>query len=408
MAETPRITIGFVPRDRFCMAPQALAQLLERTAGPFRLVVVDTGAPERFLAPVEQLVAGARNATLLRADASVSSNGARNRVLRQCETEYVCLIENDVFVAEGWLEALVKACEEHPADAVAPLLLEPRGDADKVHFDDRLGRIRRDRSGRLEILPRETPLESDRGAPRRETDFVEMHCVMFRRSAFSRIGLFDEGQCGSRAEVDLSLALHAAGVRTVLEPASQVTFSPPPPVHPEERLHYLRYWDLEGNDRNHRSIEQRWNVVECPSAMGFVAGRRRILDVADPAEQLRRFHADIEQQMRAARELSLLVPESDLVVLVDDAQWIAPEITGPRPTLPFLERDGRYWGSPPDDATAISELERLRGAGARFLVVGWPAFWWLDHYRGFAAYLRERHPCRLENERLVVFDLRGA
>ncbi|MGH7337356.1 MAG: glycosyltransferase family 2 protein, partial [Myxococcota bacterium] len=321
MPETPSVTIGFVPRDRFCMAPAALAHLLDHTRPPFRLLVVDTGTPGRFREPIERLVANADQAELLRADGA-SSNAARNLVLRECDSDYVCLIENDVFVHDGWLERLVAACEGHPADVAAPLLLEPRGAVEKVHFDDRLGHIRRDAgTGRLAIVPRETPLESDRGAPRRKTDFVEMHCVLFRRASFAQIGPFDEEQFGSRAEVDLSLALYAAGVSTVLEPASQVVFSPPPPVYPEEREFYLHYWDLVGNEADHRRIESRWNVLECPSAMGFVAGRRRIPDVPDPAEQLRRFHADLEAQRRAAAELAALVPETDLVVLVDDAQW---------------------------------------------------------------------------------------
>ncbi len=45
----------------------------------------------------------------------------------------------------------------------------------------------------------------------------------------------------------------------------------------------------------------------------------------------------------------------------------------------FLERDGHYWGTPPDDETAIGELERVRRSGIRFVIFAWPAFWWLDH-----------------------------
>ncbi len=406
MAERPSTTIGFVPRDRWCMAPAALERLLARTPGPFRLVIVDNGIPDPFRAPVERIAAEAKDAAIVRAAPGASSNATRNLVLDACTTETVCLIENDVLVHDGWLDALLDACEDHPADVVAPLLLEPRGPHEKVHFDDRLGFIRRDEaSGKWRIDPRDTSLETDRGAPRRETDFVEMHCLLFRTAAFARIGPFDAEQSGSRAEVDLSLALHAAGVTTVLEPASEVIFSPPPPVHPAEREMYLDYWSVEANEADHRRIEARWNLVECPSAMGFVAGRRRILDTGDPAEQLRRFHADLDAQRRTAEELASVVPETDVVVLLDEAQWVAPEIAGPRPTRPFLERDGQYWGAPPDDATAIAELERMRGDGARYLAVGWPAFWWLEHYAGFADHLRARYACRLESERLVVFDL---
>ena len=402
------VCVGFVPRDRFCKAPEALERILALTRIPFRLIAVDSGIPPVFREPIERLLAGRADAAILRADSSTTSNAARNLVLRECADDFLCLIENDVLVEEGWLSHLVAACEEHPADVAAPLLLEPRGSADKVHFDDRLGHIRRvPESGKLEILPRRTPLESDRAAHRRETDFVEMHCVLFRRAVFARIGPFDETQHGSRAEVDLSLALHAARVRTVLEPNSRVTFSPPPPVHPEERDYYLRYWDLAGAHADHRAIEQRWNLVECPSAIGFVEGRRRIPDEPDPRAQLARHAADLAALDRAAGELAECVPPRESLILVDDAQWIAGEIAGPRPTFPFLERDGRYWGRPPDDATAIHELERLRGAGARFVVFGWPAFWWLDHYAAFHRHLRERFRCVLRNERLVVFDLRG-
>jgi hypothetical protein len=321
MTEAPSVTIGFVPRDRFCLASRALERLLDRTAKPFHLIVVDADIPAVFRDPLERLLEGMPDAMILRAGDAVSSNAARNLVIQKCRTDYLCLIENDVLVEEGWLEALVAACQEHPADVAAPLLLEPRGPADKVHFDDRLGHIMRDPStGRLKILPRETPLETDRGAARRVTDFVEMHCVLFRRKSFERIGLFDEGQSGSRSEVDLSLSLRAAGVLTVLEPGSQVTFMAPPPVHPEERSYYLRYWDHEGNAADHRNIEARWNLEECPSAMGFVAGRRHILDLSDPDAQVQRFNTDVDGQIRAARELAEVVPESDLVVLLDVLQ----------------------------------------------------------------------------------------
>jgi hypothetical protein len=75
--------------------------------------------------------------------------------------------------------------------------------------------------------------------------------------------------------------------------------------------------------------------------------------------------------------------------------------------VPFLERDGQYWGLPADDATALQEFDRLRNTGATFMVFAWPAFWWLDQYPGLHAQLRANFACALENERLVVFDLRS-
>jgi O-methyltransferase len=105
------------------------------------------------------------------------------------------------------------------------------------------------------------------------------------------------------------------------------------------------------------------------------------------------------------QDLTSIIPPGDAFILVDQAQLDSLVIPGRR-AIPFLERDGQYWGLPRDDHMAISEFERLRHGGAHFIVFGWPAFWWLDHYAGFHRHLRSAFRCVLHNERLVVFDLR--
>jgi SAM-dependent methyltransferase len=107
----------------------------------------------------------------------------------------------------------------------------------------------------------------------------------------------------------------------------------------------------------------------------------------------------------AKEEVTGLVPPGESLILVDQQQF-GSEFIDKCYAIPFLERDGLYWGPPSDDETAIRELERLRRSGAGFIVFGWPAFWWLDYYAELNRYLRSRFRCVLENERLVVFDLR--
>jgi hypothetical protein len=118
----------------------------------------------------------------------------------------------------------------------------------------------------------------------------------------------------------------------------------------------------------------------------------------------------LEQRHRvrqAARELGELVPAGDAVLLVGDpGPWRGDEVVCGRRAIPFLERDGQYWGAPEDDTVAVRELERLRRAGANFMVFGWPDFWWLEQYPGLHRHLRSHFRCVLENRRLVVFDLR--
>jgi hypothetical protein len=111
-----------------------------------------------------------------------------------------------------------------------------------------------------------------------------------------------------------------------------------------------------------------------------------------------------EYLRRTLAELTQLVPNGATFILVDECALDSSQFGG-RTALPFLEREGVYWGAPPDDDTAIQECERLRASGARLLIVAYPAFWWLDHYIGFHQHLRRRYRCVLQNDRLVAFQL---
>ena len=111
-----------------------------------------------------------------------------------------------------------------------------------------------------------------------------------------------------------------------------------------------------------------------------------------------------QQLLQIARDLAEVVPEDAGIVVVNGGDWNPADVL-PYRSWPFLERDGEYWGSPPDDATAIAELERLMESGATFIMFSASAFWWLDHYGALARLLRTRSRCVLDNERLVLFDL---
>jgi hypothetical protein len=57
------------------------------------------------------------------------------------------------------------------------------------------------------------------------------------------------------------------------------------------------------------------------------------------------------------------------------------------------DSDGGYLGHHPRDSEeAIARLEELRGAGADYLVLPSTAYWWLEHYTGFAEHLLDRYP----------------
>jgi SAM-dependent methyltransferase len=117
-------------------------------------------------------------------------------------------------------------------------------------------------------------------------------------------------------------------------------------------------------------------------------------------------YLDLIRIQVARQDLAALVAPSKSFILVDQEQLRESMALGDS-AIPFLERNGRYWGPPQDDATAIRELERLRQSGSNFIVFLWPAFWWLDYYKSFRHHLVSNFRCVLQNDRLVAFNLKS-
>jgi hypothetical protein len=115
----------------------------------------------------------------------------------------------------------------------------------------------------------------------------------------------------------------------------------------------------------------------------------------------------LDQYYRTTQDLASVIPAGETLILADDGV-LGSELAIGRRAHSFIERDGQYWGPPPDGATAVRELERLRAAGANFIAFGWPALWWLDHYPELRQHLETTARRLLANGRLVVFDLRAS
>ena len=106
----------------------------------------------------------------------------------------------------------------------------------------------------------------------------------------------------------------------------------------------------------------------------------------------------------ALKELSEVIPPGATFILVDEERWGGGQVLAGRRTLPFLEREGRYWGLPADGDAAINEIERLREAGAQYIAFMQPSFWLLDFYPGLLEHL-SRYRLIARSTGVVVFAL---
>jgi len=106
----------------------------------------------------------------------------------------------------------------------------------------------------------------------------------------------------------------------------------------------------------------------------------------------------------AVDELDAIVPPGTPFILLDDGAW-GMHGAPPRRARPLVSHDGVDWGPPLDDAHAVEALERHRAEGARFLVLGWPAFWWRETYTVFLRHVATRHAKVADDDVLLAFDL---
>jgi beta-1,4-mannosyltransferase len=161
-----------------------------------------------------------------------------------------------------------------------------------------------------------------------------------------------------------------------------------------------------GTRHQSRVLQHGWEEMADSTNRIYEEVVRRSAHTARGVDPIRQSPANFwtAQVARTARELNDTAADGARVIVADEGQ-LKLELRPSVITMPFLERDGQFWGAPPDDDTAIRELERMRQAGAALLAFTWPAFWWLDFYAGFRVYLDQRFERILRNDRLVIYRL---
>jgi hypothetical protein len=110
------------------------------------------------------------------------------------------------------------------------------------------------------------------------------------------------------------------------------------------------------------------------------------------------------ERRAVAEEICSFVAARKSVIFADEGHF-REDVSDNSRLIPFLERDGQYWGRPLNSEVAIREVERLRDTGAEQIVFASTAFWWLDYYAELHKYLRSHYRCVQENDHVVVFEL---
>jgi GT2 family glycosyltransferase len=194
--------------------PTCLTSLRKQSFGDFETVLVDNGSTDGSLAFVARSFPEVRVCAL---GENAGFSAAANAGIRATGAEYVVLLNNDTEQDPGWLEALVRAADDHPEAGLLASKL--------VDFHDRRVLDGAGDAIRLSGLPyRLGHGERDRGQFERAA-YVFSACAaaaLYRREMLEEVGLFDEDFVSYCEDGDLAFRAQLAGYRCLYVPDAVV------------------------------------------------------------------------------------------------------------------------------------------------------------------------------------------
>lgn len=217
----PRVSIVIVSWNGLQLLKRFLPSVLETDYPDFEVVVADNASTDHTVGwlrethPDIRIVQHPKNWFFARGN---------NEAIAKLESEYICLLNNDVRVTRDWLRLLVDALQIEPGvAAVQPKMLQTSNESVFEYagacggFIDRIGYP----FGRGRIF---STLENDKGQydDARDISWSSGACMLMRKSAFDQVGGFDERFEMHMEEIDLCWRLWRAGWRIRVEPKAQV------------------------------------------------------------------------------------------------------------------------------------------------------------------------------------------
>lgn len=258
-----RATIVVVPRERWSFARHSLADIQAHTEPPYELIYVDGGSPE----PVRHEIAAdvARYGhRLVRTEAFLSPNRARNLGARLVGTEYTVFIDNDVVVEPGWLTSLVSCADETGAWIVGPMYCIGWPPGQRVHMAGGIAHIDEDARGRI-LIDEHLHCDESRATVvpdlrRRPCEQVEFHCMLVRTDALAQLGPLDEELLSIAEHTDLCMLAREAGGEVWFEPSAVVTYVTAKRLERIDVPFYELRWSDEWNRRSVERFGDKWQL----------------------------------------------------------------------------------------------------------------------------------------------------
>lgn len=186
----------------------------------YEVVVVDDSSTEKAEKVLPEMITGEIKDKLhiLRNNENLGFGQSINRGVTKAKGNIILLLNNDVFVTEGWMEAFLSSLDREDTDIIGGKLLYPDGTIQHA------GGVFYCKETEKEFFP----YHIYRGFPgnfigvnkQRRFKWVTFACVMMQRQVFESLGGFDQTFKNSYEDVDFCLRATEKGYSILYEPTS--------------------------------------------------------------------------------------------------------------------------------------------------------------------------------------------
>jgi GT2 family glycosyltransferase len=194
--------------------PACLDALLAQGDAELEIIAVDNASADGSATLVRERYPQVR---LIENERNLGFAGGCNAGLRAAQDEYLILVNQDVIVHQGWLQAMLKALAPPSVGIVGCKLLYPDGTIQHA------GGIMRYPSAQPNHYGYREP-DCGQWDTLREVDYVTGAAMGLRRTVLDKVGFFDEGFFPAfYEEADLCLRARAAGYQVIYTPDAVAT-----------------------------------------------------------------------------------------------------------------------------------------------------------------------------------------
>jgi len=204
--DRPRASVIVLTWNALTYTRQCAASLLAHTDPRHELIFVDNGSNQDTLVFLAELAREHPQVKVIRNGKNLGFAGGNNVGLAAASGEYLCLLNSDTVVTEGWLERLIRPLAADPrlglvgpvTNSITGMQKLSRVDYNEetlARLDEFAARIARQKAGQVDAAL-----------------WIVGYCVLMRRDLLLRIGGLDEGfGLGNFEDTDFCLRSFLAG-----------------------------------------------------------------------------------------------------------------------------------------------------------------------------------------------------